>query len=320
MNKHTLKRAGLQFYDPEDFYAKEVTLRRGRETKVWIHKPSGHGLLDPENWVSDSYYEEEYREQFSAESNGQKKKTNEHFEVFKDLNQKQFNKFYKFINSATKFLEIGPSHGGIIAHVIDKADICHAVEPNIEDAQYLDKKFPKLQVYNTLLEDTLLQEDFYNVVVSFEVLEHTVCPFRFLKKINKSLVKSGALILEVPNHHDALLSCYNKDTNYDKFYYHKAHIHYFTPTSLKDICEKTGFVGQVDSFLMYPFFNHVSWHQNARPQVNASVALTSPKPTAGDSVTQLKIDNFYKKVEREYEEIINSSMVGDCLIFKGFKK
>ena len=72
MNKHTLKRAGLQFYDPEDFYAKEVTLRRGRETKVWIHKPSGHGLLDPENWVSDSYYEEEYREQFSAESNGQK--------------------------------------------------------------------------------------------------------------------------------------------------------------------------------------------------------------------------------------------------------
>ena len=39
-----------------------------------------------------------------------------------------------------------------------------------------------------MLDDALIPENFYDVAVSFEVLEHTICPSRFLKKINNSLL------------------------------------------------------------------------------------------------------------------------------------
>jgi SAM-dependent methyltransferase len=170
-------------------------------------------------------------------------------------------------------------------------------------------------VHNSLLEKAKLQNDYYDVAVSFEVLEHIVCPLMFLNTIKGSLKKGGTLVLEVPNHNDALLSCYKEEISYKDFYYHKAHIHYFTPTSLSDLCRYCGFKGEVSSFLMYPFFNHVFWHQNLGPQPTAEIALSTPKPTNSWVV----INDFYKKVEKEYEKLINVNMIGDCLIYRGKK-
>ncbi len=122
----------------------------------------------------------------------------------------------------------------------------------------------------------------------------------------------------MPNHDDVLLSTY-KNSSYQEFYYHKAHIHYFTKDSLLLLCRECGFDGRVISFLMYPFFNHVWWHQNHKPQSSAGVALSTPVPTDGNTALEKEINNFYKKVEKEYEALINANMLGDCLIFQGRK-
>lgn len=68
---------------------------------------------------------------------------------------------------------------------------------------------------------------------------------------------------------------------------------------------------------MYPFFNHVWWHQNHKPQSSAVTALSTPVPTDGNTPTQIAINDFYKKVEKDYETLINANMLGDCLIFQG---
>ena len=66
---------------------------------------------------------------------------------------------------------------------------------------------------------------------------------------------------------------------------------------------------------MYPFFNHVFWYHNLGPQATAKIALSTPEPTNSWAI----INDFYKEVEKEYEKLINSNMIGDCLVYRGKK-
>jgi len=318
--KQVLQKTGFTHYKEEDFTARSIELRHGSEAVLWVHNLSGHGILDPSYWADDKYYQEEYRKEFSAFSKGHKVKSDEHFKIFKNLNKKQFKQFSKHLKSNTNYIEVGCSFGGVFDHVVNfGAKEFVAIEPNREDADYLKHKYPSAKVINSVFEDVNIENNHYDVFASFEVLEHAHSPRKFLEKANNILKKGSILHLEVPNHYDVLLSCY-RNINYDGFYYHKAHIHYFTPESLKELCVECGFDGDVTSFLMYPFFNHVYWHHNKGPQTNAREALNLPVPTCGDTEVQKKINTFYKNTEERYEELINENMLGDCLVFQGVKK
>ena len=321
MNEEFLNQVGLGHYECRDFHPKKVTLRKGEEAIVWVHQLTGHGVLDTESWVKEDYYSEDYRNEFSGNSTGKKIESKKHLKMYKELNKKQFDQFKDRLNEETKFLEIGGSFGGITNNVLNHpVKLCHIIEPNVEDASFLAEQYPAVKVYNSLLEDTNLDLDFYDVVVSFEVLEHIINPKSFLLKACATLKENGIVHLEVPNHYDVLLSCYNEDIEFNKFYYHKAHIHYFTQTSLEELCSLCGFEGDVSSFLMYPFFNHVYWCLNNGPQLTGTDALLLPKPTKNQSGIEQKINQFYKRVESEYEKLINDHMVGDCLIYQGRKR
>ena len=320
IHKEFLNQVGLGHYDCQDFQSKKVTLRKGEETIVWVHRTTGHGVLDIKSWAKEDYYSADYRDEFSGDSTGKKIESKKHLKMYKQLNERQFDQFKDRLNKKTKFLEIGGSFGGIANNVLNHCvELCHIVEPNIGDASFLAEQLPDATVYNSLLEDASLELDFYDVAVSFEVLEHVVNPRSFLLKAASALKENGIIHLEVPNHHDVLLSCYNEDTEFNKFYYHKAHIHYFTPASLGELCSLCGFEGNVSSFLMYPFFNHVYWHFNHGPQLTGTDALHLPKPTKNQTEIEQKINLFYKSVESEYEKLINDHMVGDCLIYQGRK-
>jgi 2-polyprenyl-3-methyl-5-hydroxy-6-metoxy-1,4-benzoquinol methylase len=321
MNEEFLNQVGLGHYECKDFNPEKVTLRKGDSAIIWVHKPTGHGVLDVESWVKEDYYSADYRDEFSGNSTGKKVESKKHLKMYEQLNERQFSQFKDCLSKEAKFLEIGGSFGGITNNVLGHGvKLCHIVEPNIEDASFLTEQFPSVRVYNSILEDANLESNFYDVAVSFEVLEHIVNPRAFLLKAAASLKEDGIIHLEVPNHQDVLLSCYNKDVGFNKFYYHKAHIHYFTPASLKELCGLCGFEGDVSSFLMYPFFNHVYWHFNQAPQLTGTEALCLPKPTEGQTEIEQKINLFYKRVESEYEKLINDHMVGDCLTYQGRKK
>ena len=320
MNLDFLKSVGMDFYKCEDFYVKNIKLRKGEDSKIWIHKDTGHGILEEEKWEKEDYYSKAYRSEFSGNASGKKIESEKHLKMYENLNRKQFEQFRSKINRKTSFLEVGGSFGGIVRKVSQvKPEICHVIEPNIEDANFLKERHPEIEVFNSMLEDADLHENFYDVAVSFEVLEHVPNPKRFLEKIRKSLKSNGYIHLEVPNHNDVLLSCYDENIRYNKFFYHKAHIHYFTEKSLQDLLSNTGFEGEVSSFLMYPFFNHVHWRLNKGPQTSGTSALDLPVPTRNRSNTEKEINKFYKFVEDEYEKLVNKHMVGDCLIYRGVK-
>lgn len=318
VDKRVLADAGYGNTSPEDYHQKNIVLRDGRDAILWLHKQTGHGILDPEFWEGRDYYVDKYRKEFSA-TLGKQVEQSEHLRVYKNLNAKQFNTFSRYLTKDNRYLEIGCSFGGVFNLVSGYGvEVCHGVEPNQNDAAFVSHNNPDARVFNATLEDAELSEDYYDLIVSNEVLEHTVNPRAFLRKCYSLLRKGGVIHLEVPNHNDVLLSAY-QNTSYDRFFYHKAHIHYFSVSSFQELCQQCGFKGKVSSFLMYPLFNQVWWYQNHGPQPSASLALSTPVPTAGKSDAEKAINVFYERVEREYEELVNSYMLGDCLIFQGTK-
>jgi SAM-dependent methyltransferase len=318
MDESTLNKIGFSEYDSKDFYQKQVILRDGRHVNFWVHGPSGHGVLDNSVWVGESFYEEQYRQEFSSNSDGKKQECEEHLRLYDSLNTRQFELFKKFLTKDSKYLEIGGSFGGIASKVYEfGVNECHVVEPNKEDAQFVESNCSDAKVFNSVFDKVQLEKGFYDIIVAFDVVEHVPSPGQFLKKCYSLLKPGGRLVIAVPNHNDVLLTSYQCN-GYKNFYYHKAHINYFTSKSILDLCELAGFDGHVESFLDYSFFNHVFWHQNNRPMVTAEKAFVGDVIKNNDSLSD-KINNFYKKVELEYEQLINENMAGGALIFSGVK-
>ena len=318
MDNQLLLDTGLE-YDINDFSKKSIVLRDGRESVLWVHEPTGHGILDRKYWenIDEDYYKEDYRQQSSTNAKGGFVEPREHLSICEKLNKRQYEQFSERVNKDTKYLEVGCSFGGVAKNVLDfGVEVCDVVEPNKVDAEFIKENFDGITVYNDLLENVNIDKK-YNLVVSFEVLEHAISPIEFLKKCNNLMDKGGFINIEVPNHDDVILR-YNTD-RYKDFYYHKAHIHYFTDKSLNDICSMAGFDGSVSSFLYYPFFNHVFWLQNNKPQNSAKLALHTPSPTDGKNEIDVELNNFYSEVEDRYDKLINKHTLGDCLVFKGQK-
>jgi len=314
-----LHRAGFLNTDPDSFEGKTVELRDGRSAIVWIHRETGHGILDSKYWQNlDDYYSEDYRKDSSAIL-GKKISPSEHTDIYKKFNLKQYEVLFPLIHPETKYLEIGCSYGDIFSQVAAAGvDICHGVEPNVEDAKFVQNRNKSAHIYNSLFENSELSEKFYDLIASFEVLEHVKSPADFIEKTALHLKSGGRIHITVPNHRDILMDDYENE-GYKKFYYHKAHIHYFTKKSIERMFLEGGFEGSASTFSMYPFFNHVWWHQNHGPQSSASIALATPQPGAKSSLGEL-INGFYEKVENDYEVLLNSNGMGDHLLYQGTLK
>ncbi len=312
-----LEATGYSHDAPEFYESRDIKLRDGRPAKLWVNREDGHGILDSDFWESSTYYQEQYRKEFSAQVDA-KTDPSEHLAVYKDINRKQFEMFSDRVNSQTKYLEVGCSFGGVVQHLIPAgAKIVHAVEPNVEDANFVSNRIQESLIFNSYLEDANLEES-YNIIASFEVLEHTSNPHNFVSKLVKHLAPEGFLNIEVPNHHDALLHCY-ADSGYKNFYYHKAHIHYFTPQSLKKLFARSGIEGDVKGFQMYPYTNQIHWIYNHSPMQSAHTALCEVPSFPTDLLATQKLSSFIQNTVDQYSKLVSDLLVSDCLVFQGVK-
>lgn len=312
-----LEKTGLaEIYQNNELNKKEIQLRDGRQAILWVTN-DGHGILDPEFWEDIDFYHADYRKQFSATLDTYTS-SKDHLKIYKEVNKRQFKQFKKNINDKTKYLEIGCSFGGILQHV-NKLNIetCDAIEPNVQDCEFSRNMYKNSNIINDFFENHNFEKK-YNLVVSFEVLEHIFNISNFFTKLLSILESSAKVNFEVPNHNDALLINY-KVARYQSFYYHKSHVHYFTPESLIRIFSHFRIMGKVKSFQMYPFFNQIYWLYNNSPQGSAKDALKYPCVNANENNINKKIYKFYKKVNSKYQKLMNNGLCGDCLIFKGTK-
>ena len=149
MDTQLLDNTGFD-YNPKDFSKKSIVLRDGRDAFIWVHKTSGHGILDSSFWerIEEDFYKKDYRDQSSTNSTGGFVEPSEHLAICKDLNKRQFQQFSKHVNRQTRYLEVGCSFGGVAKNVLEYGvEGCDVVEPNRLDAEFIKNNFDGIRVF-----------------------------------------------------------------------------------------------------------------------------------------------------------------------------
>ncbi|MGH7885477.1 MAG: class I SAM-dependent methyltransferase [Thermodesulfobacteriota bacterium] len=132
-------------------------------------------------------------------------------------------------------LDIGCSTGWITSTAGKIGFDVKGIEANPNSAKVAREKFG-LDVYDGFVED-LKCENSFNAVTLFHVLEHFVDPLSVLLKINSLLMKSGKVLIVVPNAESLGTAMFKQHYNWNA----RHHISYFSKHSLEIILQKAGF-------------------------------------------------------------------------------
>lgn len=250
-------------------------LRRGDGVVLYC-KACEHGYLFQDQMIdAKEYYNEIYRQEYSHNAEAVATNAREIYRVYKDYQQVRLQQIDPYLNSGTRLLEVGASSGQFLVHVKDKVAEVNAIELDQACCEHLKTELC-IEADVEFLEESRFAGQKYDVVCAFQVIEHVKQPVNFLKTLREATKKGGSIFIECPNLHDALRTVWDVPT-YRKFFYHSAHLHYFTEASLSKAARDAGFSpDQIEvSFTQdYNVLNHLHWLMNDGPQADCHVGLS----------------------------------------------
>jgi len=195
-----------------------------------------------------------------------------------------------------KILEIGSGYGFFLEEMKKSGYDITGLEVS-KERRNISKKVTKAKILDKNLMEKNVDFGKFDVIVFFHVLEHISDSVSFLKNLKKILTENGRIIIEVPNYND-----FQIDLNdaYRKWHFQRAHIHYFTPKTLKKILQKSGFKNiTINGIQRYGIGNMLNWKINKKPQ------LGSP---------DFDFDDGYEMIERNYKQYLEKNLVSDTIV------
>ena len=281
-------------------------LRNGQERNVYYCEKCQLGMLDDSRSGTDlrEFYAQRYRKEhkpiFDQESDPK-----DLFEIYSKFQDNRINLIKEFLTSEMKLLEIGCSAGMFLFHIKNYVKEVVGIDYDSKSARFASEKC-SCPVFDVDIEDTGLDEQTFDIICMFQVLEHVENPVDFIQKVAKYLKPGGFLYIEVPNLHDALIHAYNLPNHY-KFYFHSSHIWYFTKNSLKILTDIIGFRSEFFFTQDYNFLNHIHWINFDAPQNDCIIGLSQPSLSLRDDLEANKKEEmnlFIQFVDIEYKKIL----------------
>jgi len=252
-------------------------LRKGNG-KVYYCGTCDLGYLDnqitPEQ--TKAFYDGEYRQQHSHTAEGSSTHAQEMYALYKDFQQSRLQIILPYLGIGADLLEIGASAGQFLSHVQSRCNTVHGIELDSACCHFLSDKFG-IETDDRFLTESRFAQGQYDVVCSFQVMEHTPNPVQFLKEIEQVTKPGGMIFIEVPNLYDPLLAVWDAPF-YQQFYYHQAHSFYFSEWSLYKIVAQTGLRVVATHFTQdYNLLNHLHWITTNTPQPTCMIGLNPPR-------------------------------------------
>lgn len=294
-------------------------LRHDIERNVLKCKDCGLVFLERKEKNLREYYDKEYRKLHSPVI-GKEVSPGERFDIFLPFQQSRIEDVRPFLKPDMKVLDIGCSSGYFLYALKDYVQERIGIEFNKKDVEFARRKCG-IKVYDCPLEETDLPPEYFDIVFMFDVLEHIEDPVQFLRTARRYIKPEGHIYIEVDNIDDSLLSVYGIK-EYSDFYYREPHLFYFSPKTLKTTVEKCGFVGETKTTQQYNFLNQINWILTGKPQSSLSVGMSVPVLVTSSqmsSETKSTFNEWIKKVDSDYKELLNRYSVGDVVIFTGRK-
>ncbi|MEW5896864.1 MAG: class I SAM-dependent methyltransferase [Nanoarchaeota archaeon] len=150
-----------------------------------------------------------------------------------------FNKSLKFIEKFQKkgkILDIGTA-GGSFLHVAKRRGWeVYGIEPNKWCCEWGKKNYG-IDIKPGTIFDNKFQNNFFDVVCLWDVLEHTPEPKKVLEECNKILKNDGLLVVNYPD----VGSIITKIMKRKWVFFLSVHLYYFTRETISLILNKTGF-------------------------------------------------------------------------------
>lgn len=276
-------------------------LRRGNGT-VYFCNTCSHGFLEPEHKIdSKSYYSEGYRNEYSHKATGEATNAREIFNIYKKYQEYRLEHIKPFLNKNQTFLELGASSGQFIVNIRDSVKEVNAIELDRSCYSFMKDEL-EIDADFEYLKSSKFSDKKYDVICSFQVLEHVESPTLFLSDIKSSMNANSTAFVEVPNLNDALLSTWDIES-YQNFYYHSAHLHYFTKKSLLKVAIDAGFKLEQVSFVFlqdYNLLNHLNWITNHVPQNTCDIGLSKISLTGKDLDISSWLSKELSKLNNNY--------------------
>jgi len=202
----------------------------------------------------------------------------------------------KICKKKDRILEIGSGYGFFLEGMKKNGFDITGLEISKERREF-SKKVTKSKVLNINLMYENLDIGKFDVIVFFHVLEHISDSVIFLKNLKKFLNKNGKIIIEVPNYDDFQIEL---NSFYKNWYFQRAHIHYFTPKTLKNTLQKSGFKNiKIMGIQRYGIGNMFNWKINHKPQ------LKSP---------EFEFKEKYQWIDKNYKTHLESNLISDTII------
>ena len=133
-------------------------------------------------------------------------------------------------------LDIGCGLGFLLDRAIEKN--WKTIGIDISDYAIKECKKRRLSVKKGSIEEVNLPNNYFDVIIATDVLEHIFDPIIFIKKVHKLLKIGGVLVIEVPNYEAAKAKIMGGKWPQ---YIPPIHLNFFTQTNIKSLLEKNCF-------------------------------------------------------------------------------
>lgn len=294
-------------------------LRRGTGI-VFFCEACKHGFL-AENQASDAkaYYSEGCRQEYSHNAEAAATNAREIFEVYEPYQKDRLREIIPHLSASTELLEVGASSGQFLVNIKDKVALVNAIELDKACCAFMTSEFG-IDADSEFLRESRFADRHYDVICAFQVLEHVSDPVVFLKELRASAKKGATMFIEVPNLNDPLLSVWNVEA-YQKFFYHSAHLHYFTEDSLRTAARLVGFADeqvQISFTQDYNLLNHLNWIMNNAPQATCNIGLSEVSLTGSNAEISAWLTGKMKTLNEEYIDrlITNKATANMMMVIK----
>lgn len=292
-------------------------LRGGEKRSIYFCPRCELGMLENGGSEADlkKFYAEEYRTKITLSSHSNPA---ELFETFSSLQGNRLKLLIPHLTKKTKLLEVGCSAGMFLCQAKRHIGEMVGIDFDVASAKYASEKCG-CPVYTTDIVETPLAKNYFDAIVAFQTLEHVGNPKTFISGLKEYLKPGGVLAIEVPNLHDALAHIYDLPNHY-KFFFHTAHLWYFTEKSLTKLMSELGFRGRIYHQQDYNILNHFHWINADTPDPQSFRRLhlpTLPLRSGRSPRIKKELTNFFLDTDERYKKLLAKLKITSNIMYIG---